>query len=71
MYKVRCKLIKFEGDIKTFPAISAMRSVMKFITTERILPVNCPHLITNEPVVYGIHLLGHNFSENIAFVIAD
>ncbi len=69
MYKVRCKLMKFEGDEKTFPCHFNYQigeeiyyDGVKF--TGRI----CPHLIIPMmPVVYGVHVLGHKYSENVPF----
>jgi uncharacterized repeat protein (TIGR04076 family) len=69
MYKVKCKLIKFEADEKTFPCHFNYQIGEEIIYdgvrfTGRI----CPHLITPMmPVVYGVHLLGHKYSENVPF----
>jgi uncharacterized repeat protein (TIGR04076 family) len=69
MYKVKCKLVKFEGDPENFPCHFRYEigdeiyyDGMNF--TGRI----CPHLIISMmPMVYGVHTLGHNFSENMPF----
>jgi uncharacterized repeat protein (TIGR04076 family) len=69
MYKVKCTLVKFEGDEKTFPCHFNYKigdeiyyDGVKF--TGKI----CPHLlIPMIPVVYGVHALGHKYSENVPF----
>jgi uncharacterized repeat protein (TIGR04076 family) len=69
MYKVRCKLVKFEGDYQTFPCHFGYEigeeiyyDGVKF--SGRI----CPHLLLGMiPVVHGVHLLGDKYSENVAF----
>jgi uncharacterized repeat protein (TIGR04076 family) len=69
MYLVKCKLMRFEADPETFPCHFDYKigdeiyyDGVKF--TGRI----CPHLIMPMmPVVYGVHCLGHKYSENIAF----
>ncbi len=69
MYKVRCKLVKFEGDEQTFPCHFRYKIGDEFYYdgvnfTGRF----CPHLIlAMTPVVYGVHLLGHKYSENVPF----
>ncbi|MBN1189380.1 MAG: hypothetical protein JXA46_06500 [Dehalococcoidales bacterium] len=69
MYLVKCKLMKFDGDEEAFPCHFRYEigdeiyyDGVKF--TGRV----CPHLIIPMmPVVYGVHCLGHKYSENIAF----
>ena len=69
MYKVRCKLVKFEGDEQTFPCHFRYKIGEEIYYdgvnfTGRV----CPHLmLAMTPVVYGIHLLGHKYSENVPF----
>jgi len=69
MYKVKCKLIKFEGDEQLFPCHFNYKIGDEIYYdgvnfTGRI----CPHLIIPMmPVVYGVHLLGHNYSANVPF----
>ena len=69
MYKVKCKLIKFEGDPDLFPCHFGYKigDEIYYDGTQFIGKI-CPHLINQMmPIVYGVHLLGHNFSKNIAF----
>ena len=69
MFKVKCKLVKFEGDAETFPCHFRYNigdeiyyDGMHF--TGRV----CAHIILSMmPVVYGVHLLGHKYSENVPF----
>ena len=69
MYKVKCKLVKFEGDEQLFPCHFNYKIGDEIYYdgvnfTGRI----CPHLIIPMmPVVYGVHLLGHNYSANVPF----
>lgn len=69
MYKVRCKLVKFEGDEKTFPCHFNYKIGEEFYYdgvyfTGRI----CPALLAPMmPVVYGVHLLGQKFCENVPY----
>jgi uncharacterized repeat protein (TIGR04076 family) len=69
MYKVRCKLVKFEGDEKRFPCHFNYKIGEEFYYdgvyfTGRI----CPALLAPMmPVVYGVHLLGQKFCENIPY----
>jgi uncharacterized repeat protein (TIGR04076 family) len=69
MYKVRCRLVKFEGDEKEFPCHFNYTVGDEFYYdgvyfTGRI----CPALLAPMmPVVYGVHLLGQKFCENIPY----
>ncbi len=69
MYKVRCKLVKFEGDEKAFPCHFNYKIGEEFYYdgvyfTGRI----CPALLAPMmPVIYGVHLLGQKFCENIPY----
>ncbi len=69
MYKVRCKLIRFEGDEKTFPCHFNYKIGDEiYYDGVNFTGKICPHLIISMmPVVYGIHLLGQKYCENIAF----
>jgi uncharacterized repeat protein (TIGR04076 family) len=69
MYKVRCKLVKFEGDAQAFPCHfnyeigdEIYYDGVQF--TGRI----CTHIILSMmPVVYGVHVLGQNYCKNMPF----
>jgi uncharacterized repeat protein (TIGR04076 family) len=69
VYKVRCKLFKFEGDPINYPCHfnyeigdEIYYDGVKF--TGKI----CPHvIIPMMPVVHGIHCLGNNYAKNMAF----
>ncbi len=69
MYKVRCKLVKFEGDEQAFPCHFNYKIGEEFYYdgvyfTGRI----CPALLAPMmPVIYGVHLLGQKFCENIPY----
>jgi uncharacterized repeat protein (TIGR04076 family) len=67
MFKVKCKLISFEGDAALFPCHFNYKIGDEFYYdgdhfTGRI----CPGLFASMmPVIYGVFLLGHKYSENI------
>jgi uncharacterized repeat protein (TIGR04076 family) len=69
VYKVRCKLVKFEGDEQKFPCHFNYKIGEEFYYdgvyfSGRI----CPALLAPMmPVVYGVHLLGQKFCENIPY----
>ena len=69
MFKVRCKLIAFEGDEATYPCHFNYKIGDEFYYdgvsfTGRI----CPGLLASMmPVVHGIYLLGNKYVENIMF----
>ncbi|HTY81929.1 MAG TPA: hypothetical protein VMB24_04025 [Dehalococcoidales bacterium] len=69
MYKVRCKLVKFEGDEKTFPCHFNYRIGDEFYYDgERFTGRICPALLAPMmPIVYGVHLLGQKFCENVPY----
>ena len=69
MYKVRCRLVKFDGDEKTFPCHFNYKIGDEFYYDgERFTGRICPALLAPMmPVVYGVHLLGQNFCENIPY----
>jgi uncharacterized repeat protein (TIGR04076 family) len=69
MFKVRCRLIAFEGDEATYPCHFNYKIGDEFyydgVTfTGRI----CPGLLASMmPVVYGIYMLGNRYSENVMY----
>ena len=69
MYKVRCKLVKFEGDAEMFPCHFKYEIGDEiYYDGEHMTGRICPHLIlAMMPVVYGIHVLGQNYCKNMAF----
>jgi uncharacterized repeat protein (TIGR04076 family) len=69
MYKVRCKLVKFEGDEQTFPCHFNYKIGDEiYYDGVNITGKICPHIIfPMMPVIYGVHLLGNNYSENIPY----
>jgi uncharacterized repeat protein (TIGR04076 family) len=69
MYKVRCKLVKFEGDAQAFPCHFNYKIGDEiYYDGEQFTGRICTHIILSMmPVVYGIHVLGHNYSKNMMF----
>jgi len=69
MYKVRCKLVKFEGDDKTFPChFNYEIGDEIYYDGVQMTGKICPHIILSMmPVVYGVHTLGQNYSKNMPF----
>ncbi len=69
MFKVRCKLMSFEGDEGRFPCHFNYRIGDEFYYdgvyfTGRI----CPGLFASMmPVIHGVYLLGHKYSENVMY----
>jgi uncharacterized repeat protein (TIGR04076 family) len=69
VFKVRCRLIEFVGDEKTFPCHFNYKIGDEIIYdgdtfTGRI----CPGIMaTMHPVVHGIFLLGHKYTENVLY----
>jgi uncharacterized repeat protein (TIGR04076 family) len=69
MFKVRCRLIAFEGDEKTYPCHFNYKIGDEFyydgVTfTGRI----CPGLLASMmPVVHGIYMIGNKYSENVMY----
>ena len=69
MFKVRCRLVSFDGDEEMFPCHFNYKIGDEFYYdgvhfTGRI----CPGLFASMmPVIYGVHLLGHRYSGNIMF----
>ena len=69
MYKVRCRLITFEGDAEKFPCHFHYEIGDEFYYdgvhfTGRI----CPGLFASMfPIIHGVFLSGHKFSENIMY----
>jgi uncharacterized repeat protein (TIGR04076 family) len=69
MYKVRCKLVRFEGDAEAFPCHFNYKIGDEiYYDGEQFTGRICTHIIlAMMPVVYGIHTLGHNYSKNMMF----
>ena len=69
MYKVRCKLVRFEGDAQTFPCHFNYEIGDEIYYDGFNFSGNiCPHIIIPMiPVVYGVHTLGHNYSKSMPF----
>ena len=69
MYLVKCKLVKFEGDEQTFPCHFRYKLGDEiYYDGVKFTGQVCPHLmLAMVPVVYGVHVLGHKYSENVAF----
>jgi uncharacterized repeat protein (TIGR04076 family) len=69
MYKVRCKLVKFEGDEQLFPCHFNYKIGDEiYYDGDKITGRICPHIIfPMMPVIYGVHLLGNKYSENIPY----
>jgi uncharacterized repeat protein (TIGR04076 family) len=69
MYKVRCKLVKFEGDEQAFPCHFDYKIGDEiYYDGDTITGRICPHIIfPMMPVIYGVHLLGNEYSENIPY----
>jgi uncharacterized repeat protein (TIGR04076 family) len=69
MYKVKCKLMRFEADEEMFPChFNYQIGEEIYYDGVNFTGRVCPHLILPMmPVVYGVHCLGHNYSENIPF----
>jgi uncharacterized repeat protein (TIGR04076 family) len=69
MFKVRCKLISFEGDETKFPCHFNYKIGDEFYYdgvyfTGKI----CPGLFASMmPVIHGVYLLGNKYSENIMY----
>jgi uncharacterized repeat protein (TIGR04076 family) len=69
MYKVKCQLMKFEGDEDTFPCHFNYKIGDEiYYDGVKLTGKICPHLLLPMiPVVYGVHVLGHKYSENVPF----
>ena len=69
MYKVRCKLVCFEGDEKTFPCHFKYKIGDEiYYDGMHLTGEICPHIILSMmPVVYGVHVLGQNYCKNMPF----
>jgi uncharacterized repeat protein (TIGR04076 family) len=69
MFKVRCRLIAFDGDEETFPCHFDYKIGDEFYYdgvyfTGRI----CPGLFASMmPVIHNVHLMGNGFSRNIPY----
>ena len=69
MFKVRCKLIAFEGDEEMFPCHFNYKIGDEFYYDgEYFTGKVCPGLFASMmPVIHGVFLLGNKFSENIMY----
>ncbi|MFC2011097.1 hypothetical protein ACFLUR_02265 [Chloroflexota bacterium] len=69
MYKVRCKLVRFEGDYHKFPChFNYEIGDEIYYDGVHFTGKICPHMfLSMMPVVYGVHTLGHNYSKNMPF----
>ena len=69
MYKVRCKLFKFEGDPQNYPChFNYEIGDEIYYDGVNFTGKVCPHLIIPMmPIVHGIHCLGNNYAKNMAF----
>jgi len=69
MYKVRCKLVKFEADEKAFPCHFNYKIGDEiYYDGEQFTGRICTHIILSMmPVVYGVHVLGQNYCKNMPF----
>jgi uncharacterized repeat protein (TIGR04076 family) len=69
MFKVRCKLIAFHGDVETFPCHFGYKIGDEFFYdgvyfTGKICQGLFPSMI---PVIKGVFLLGNKYSENVMY----
>jgi len=69
MFKVKCKLVEFVGDEKKFPCHFNYKIGDEIYYdgvnfTGRICPSLLPAMM---PVVHGVYLLGHKFTESVAY----
>jgi uncharacterized repeat protein (TIGR04076 family) len=69
MYKVRCKLFKFEGDPVNYPChFNYQVGDEIYYDGVNFTGKICPHLIIPMmPIVHGIHCLGNNYAKNMPF----
>jgi uncharacterized repeat protein (TIGR04076 family) len=69
LYKVRCKLTKFEADAQAFPCHFNYKIGDEiYYDGVQFTGKICAHIILPMmPVVYGVHTLGHNYSKNMPF----
>ncbi len=69
MFKVKCRLIEFLGDEKTYPCHFNYKIGDELIYDgDRFIGRVCPGIMaTMMPVVHGIYLLGHKYTENIMY----
>jgi uncharacterized repeat protein (TIGR04076 family) len=69
MYKVKCKLMRFEGDEEMFPChFNYQIGEEIYYDGTNFTGRVCPHMILPMmPVIYGVHLLGHKYSESVPF----
>lgn len=69
MFKVRCKLIAFDGDEETFPCHFNYKIGDEFYYDGVYFSGKiCPGLFASMmPVIHNVHLLGNGFSKNIPY----
>ena len=69
MYTVRCKLVNFDGDVEKAPChIGYEIGDEIYYDGAYFTGKVCGGLmLAMVPVVYGVHVLGHKYSENTAF----
>jgi uncharacterized repeat protein (TIGR04076 family) len=69
MFKVRCRLIEFVGDEKTYPCHFNYKIGDEiYYDGDHFSGRVCPGIMaTMHPVVHGIYLLGHKYTENIMY----
>src|SRR5512147_3022070 len=69
MFKVRCRLIAFDGDVETFPCHFNYKIGDEiYYDGDRFTGRICQGLFpTMFPIVHNVHLMGNRYSERIAF----
>ncbi|MBN1190213.1 MAG: hypothetical protein JXA46_10705 [Dehalococcoidales bacterium] len=69
MFKVNCRLIEFLGDEKTYPCHFEYRIGDEIVYDgDRFIGRVCPGIMaTMMPVVHGLFLVGHKYTENIFY----
>ncbi len=69
MFKVKCTLIEFVGDEKTYPCHFHYKIGDEIIYDgDRFIGRVCPGIMASMmPVVHGIYLLGHKYTENVMY----
>jgi uncharacterized repeat protein (TIGR04076 family) len=69
VYKVKCRLIEFLGDEKTYPCHFKYKIGDEIIYDgDSFVGRVCPGVMaTMLPVVHGLYLLGHKYYENILY----
>ena len=69
VYKVRCRLARFEGDPENFPCHFHYKLGDEiWYDGDKITGSICPHiLLPMMPMIYGMHTLGNNFAKSMPF----